>query len=70
MLRLLATKLQTRGQWPLEEGFIDASFTGLGNEISFCRFSDRSRGCRQQDAVSSFDQEFRKFVEVRVETEL
>jgi hypothetical protein len=28
ILRLLATELQARGQLPLEEGFIDASFTG------------------------------------------
>src|SRR6266851_9539747 len=28
ILRLLATELQTRGQWPLDEAFIDASFTG------------------------------------------
>ena len=28
ILRLLATELQARGQWPLDEGFIDASFTG------------------------------------------
>jgi hypothetical protein len=28
ILRLLVTELQARGQLPLEEGFIDASFTG------------------------------------------
>src|ERR1700730_1069979 len=28
ILRLLATELQARGQLPLEEGFIDTSFTG------------------------------------------
>lgn len=28
ILRLLATELRARGQWPLDEGFIDASFTG------------------------------------------
>ena len=28
ILRLLATELQARGLWPLDEGFIDASFTG------------------------------------------
>ena len=28
ILRLLATELQARGQLPLDEGFIDASFTG------------------------------------------
>jgi len=28
ILRLLATELQARGQWPLDEGFIDTSFTG------------------------------------------
>src|SRR5260370_14051713 len=34
ILRLLATESQARGQWPLDEGFIDASFTGAKKEGS------------------------------------